>query len=81
MVPFVIDGLTGGEPVMVAARPEQIGWLQRALSEQADEVLFVDLTVMDRYPSHLIAAWQRFLDGRPWPPTCLNCRGSPGRSS
>lgn len=33
MVPFITDGLEGGESVMVTARPEQIGWLRDGLSE------------------------------------------------
>jgi len=70
LVPFVTEGLDGGEAVMVALPPEHIGWLADELGPRASEVCFVDMVELGHNPARIIPAWQDFLDrscghGRP----------------
>ena len=63
LVPFVVDGLEAGEPVMVATIAEHEDWLRDGLGTAADEVRFVDMGELGRNPARIIPAWQKFLDG------------------
>lgn len=65
LVPFIVDGLASGEPVMVAVGPEHTEWLRNGLGKQFEDVLFVDMTLVGRNPNLLIDVWQRFLESRP----------------
>ena len=62
LVPFITDGLDGGEPVMVALVPEHTTWVQDALGERAAQVKFVDMGELGHNPARIIPAWQTFLD-------------------
>lgn len=67
---FVEDGLSAGEPVMVALIPEHADWLRGALGADAAGVTFVDMAKLGRNPARIIPAWQEFLErhvglGRP----------------
>ncbi|GAA3626406.1 sensor histidine kinase [Microlunatus ginsengisoli] len=62
LVPFVEEGLAGGEPVMVATIAEHEEWLRDGLGASARSVRFVDMAAMGRNPSRIIPAWQSFLD-------------------
>ena len=62
LVPFITDGLDGGEPVMVALVPEHTTWVQNALGERSTEVEFVNMGELGLNPARIIPAWQSFLD-------------------
>jgi hypothetical protein len=61
-VPFVRDGLDGGEAVMVAATGEHNEWLHGALGVDADRVHFVDMLDLGRNPVRIITALRGFID-------------------
>ena len=70
-VPFILDGLSAGQPVMVAVIQKRIDLLRTALGpDAAAAVLFVDMAEIGRNPARIIPAWRSFLDehgagGRP----------------
>ncbi len=70
-VPFVLDGLAGGQPVMVAVIQPRIDLLRDALRPtDADRVQFVDMAEVGHNPARIIPAWRGFIDeqgagGRP----------------
>jgi MEDS: MEthanogen/methylotroph, DcmR Sensory domain len=63
-VPFVCDGVTAGQPVMVAIRGARLPALRNALGPAAAEVLFLDMTELGHNPARIIPGWRRFLDER-----------------
>jgi hypothetical protein len=63
-VPFVRDGVSAGQPVMVAIRGSRLPALRSALGPAAAEVLFVDMTELGHNPARIIPGWRRFLDDR-----------------
>jgi hypothetical protein len=70
IVPFVRDGIDGGEAVIAGLIPEHAGWLSSELGSQAHQVQFVDILELGRNPARLIPALQDFLSawsgyGRP----------------
>lgn len=54
LAPFVLEGLDGGEDVIVGSTPEHARWLWAALGERATEVRFVDMTRLARNPARII---------------------------
>lgn len=60
-VPFVVDGLDGGEPVMVAVEARKIELLRAELGDLADDVSFVDMGSIGGNPACIIPAWQEFV--------------------
>ncbi len=70
-VPFILDGVTAGQPVMVAVIQQRIDLLRAALGpDAAAAVIFVDMAEVGRNPARIIPAWRSFLDehgagGRP----------------
>jgi len=66
IVPFIIDGLEAGEPVMVAVSALHTKWLRDALDGHT-EVEFVDMDELGRNPARIIPAWQQFLNARSGP--------------
>lgn len=61
-VPFVTEGLTAGQPVMVAAIPARIGQLRDALGADSIRVEFVDMVGLGTNPARIIPAWRRFTE-------------------
>lgn len=61
-VPFVVDGLTAGQPVMVALPPERTEALRGALGAHVDNpgLRFMDMHTLGRNPSQIIATWREF---------------------
>ncbi|WP_367138080.1 anti-sigma factor RsbA family regulatory protein [Saccharothrix sp. HUAS TT1] len=53
-VPFVRDGLTAGEPVLVAVPQRGIDLLRPALGRQAEQVEFLDMRRAGRNPGRII---------------------------
>jgi hypothetical protein len=60
--PFIEEGLSAGEPVMVAMIREHANWLRDDLGPAARKVKFVDMAVLGHNPARIIPAWQSFLD-------------------
>jgi anti-sigma regulatory factor (Ser/Thr protein kinase) len=61
-VPFLREGIEGGEPIMVAVGAERIRALRGALGPDAGAVRFVDMAHMGRNPGRIISAWHDFAD-------------------
>ena len=61
-LPFIADGLTAGEPVLVAVSAVKIAALRAELEGSGDTVHFADMTVLGQNPARIIPAWREFLD-------------------
>ena len=69
-VPFVLDGLEAGEPVMAAVVPRHVDLLRDALGSAAKEIRLLDMSELGANPARIIPAWREFTDthakpGRP----------------
>jgi anti-sigma regulatory factor (Ser/Thr protein kinase) len=53
-VPFVLDGLAAGEPVLVAAPPHNVDLVRDELGAKAEHVEFLDMTRGGRNPGRII---------------------------
>jgi anti-sigma regulatory factor (Ser/Thr protein kinase) len=62
LAPFVRDGATAGEPVLVVLAEHKLRALREELREHADHVLFADMADVGANPARIIPAWQEFLD-------------------
>jgi anti-sigma regulatory factor (Ser/Thr protein kinase) len=62
-VPFVRDGLTRGDAVVVAVTPSNIDLLRDAVGPDADAVRFIDRTAWYVRPVSTIAGWKAEVDG------------------
>jgi anti-sigma regulatory factor (Ser/Thr protein kinase) len=70
LVPFILDGLMTGQPVMAALPGHHLGLLVDALGPATAEVMLVDMIELGHNPARIIPGWQHFLDrccldGRP----------------
>jgi anti-sigma regulatory factor (Ser/Thr protein kinase) len=61
-VPYLLEGLKAGEPILVSLSPEKIELLRGELGADAARVEFSDIEGFGRNPARLIPAWQDFLD-------------------
>lgn len=69
-IPFVLDGIAAGEPVLVVLRAAKIERIRNELNGDGDQILFADMDEVGTNPARIIPAWRRFLDeqaaaGRP----------------
>ena len=69
-VPFVLDGVALGQPVMVAVTAPRLDRLRAAVGSDAPGVQFVDMAELGANPARIIPAWRAFVDehggsGRP----------------
>lgn len=62
VLPFVRDGISAGQPVMVAVLQSRAGPLRAALGSSAADVHFVDMAELGHNPARIIPGWRRFLD-------------------
>lgn len=60
VVPFVLDGLNGGEPVLVAVPENNLCVLRDALADVRDEVTLADLTDVGRNPGRILGVESAF---------------------
>jgi len=60
-LPFIQQGLAGGEPIMVAVLPTKAARLRCALGPASEAVTFVDMGVLGRNPARIMGAWQEFV--------------------
>lgn len=63
-VPFVLEGVGAGEPVMVALPRLRLDVVRAAVDGAAGEVLFVDMDDLGGNPARILPAWQDFLVAR-----------------
>lgn len=61
-MPFVLDGVAAGQPVMAAVVPRRIDLLREALGGAATAVDFVDMTELGANPARIIPAWHDFTE-------------------
>ena len=69
-MPFVLDGIAAGEPVLVVLRAAKIERIRNEVNGDGDQILFADMDEVGTNPARIIPAWRRFLDeqaaaGRP----------------
>jgi hypothetical protein len=62
MVPFVLDGIALGQPVIVGASPLRLEQLRACVGPEAPGVHFVDLTELGANPARIIPALRSFVD-------------------
>ncbi len=60
-VPFILNGLGQGEPVMVAVDARKIKLLRRNLGWDGKWVDFVDMASLGTNPGRIISAWRQFV--------------------
>jgi anti-sigma regulatory factor (Ser/Thr protein kinase) len=61
---FVRQGLSTGEPALVAVPGRRLDLLRSALGEAGQAVAFADMAVLGRNPARIIPAIRRFTDSR-----------------
>jgi len=64
-LPFLREGLAGGEPTLVVVEVPKIDRLRCALGPDADAVAFADMADVGDNPARIIPAWQEFVDAHP----------------
>jgi anti-sigma regulatory factor (Ser/Thr protein kinase) len=82
-VPFVVEGLTAGEPVLAALSARRIAALRAAIGRDSDLVMFADMAELGQNPARIIPAWRDFVDSGPLPGQVRRGIGEPiwqGRS-
>jgi anti-sigma regulatory factor (Ser/Thr protein kinase) len=62
VLPFILEGLSCGEDVLVAVGEQRIEPLRRALGDDAERVRFLQVHEIGRNPARLIPAWQKLVD-------------------
>ena len=77
-VPFLEEGLFGGERMLVALGADRIAALMAALERRADCVRFADMAHVGANPARIIPVWRDFVAGReddaPVRATPVRCR-------
>lgn len=68
-LPFILDGLDAGEPVLVVESAERTELLRTALGRDAERVGWADMNAVGANPARIIPAWEDFVaqhggDGR-----------------
>jgi anti-sigma regulatory factor (Ser/Thr protein kinase) len=61
VLPFVREGVTLGEPVLVAVPPDRIEAVEEELGAASARVSFVDISDVGRNPARIIGVWKRFV--------------------
>ena len=61
---FVRQGVSAGEPVLVAVPGRRLDLVRGALGEAGQAVSFADMAVLGRNPARIIPAIRRFTDSR-----------------
>lgn len=62
-VPFVREGLAGGEEVLVVVPQPRLRALQDGLGDDGERVTFADMAAVGTNPARIIPAWWDFLAG------------------
>lgn len=83
-IPFIREGVRGGEPVFVVESREKIELLRKALGRDAERVMFADMSTVGANPARIIPAWRDFVEKHGAGSTSLRGIGEPiwkGRSA
>ena len=62
VAPFIREGVTLGEPVLVAVLADRIHDLRDELGNEAEQVTFIDMEAIGRNPARIIPAWHQFVE-------------------
>lgn len=65
LLPFVREGISRGEPVLVALPSDRIDALRDALGDDADRASYLDITEAGANPARIIGEWRHFVDAHP----------------
>ncbi|MDT0453543.1 MEDS domain-containing protein [Streptomyces hesseae] len=76
-LPFALDGLAAGEPVLAATTPANIELLRRALGERAGELGTAETAYFGRRPVERVSAFLRYHDRRSRPGRRLRILAEP----
>jgi anti-sigma regulatory factor (Ser/Thr protein kinase) len=60
-MPFIVEGVEAGEPVLVVVNAEKIDRLRAELDGAADGVRFADMAGVGANPARIIPAWRAFV--------------------
>jgi anti-sigma regulatory factor (Ser/Thr protein kinase) len=60
-VPFILDGVEAGEPVLALLPEPRLAALRTALETAAAQVTLADMGVVGRNPARIIPMWQEFV--------------------
>jgi anti-sigma regulatory factor (Ser/Thr protein kinase) len=60
-VPFILDAVGAGEPILVVVAARKIERLRAVLGDAADDVEFADMARVGENPARIIPAWQEFV--------------------
>jgi anti-sigma regulatory factor (Ser/Thr protein kinase) len=61
-VPFIRDGVSAGEAVLVVESRERTEMLRSALGDDAARVMFADMSAVGANPARIIPAWREFVE-------------------
>jgi anti-sigma regulatory factor (Ser/Thr protein kinase) len=76
-VPFILDGVAAGQPVMVALVPERLQLLRSAVGAEGAGVSWVDMAELGGNPGRIVPAWRRFIDEQGGPGSPVRGIGEP----
>jgi anti-sigma regulatory factor (Ser/Thr protein kinase) len=79
-VPFIVEGVSSGEPVLVAVGKDRTRRLRAELGEHAAGVQFAEMETLGRNPGRIISAWHDFVAAHDGPLRGIGEPIWPGRS-
>ena len=62
VLPFLVEGATRGEPMLVVMLPDRLDALRTAMGPWAERVDWVDMSTVGANPACIIPAWRTFLE-------------------
>jgi anti-sigma regulatory factor (Ser/Thr protein kinase) len=74
---FVRDGISAGEPALVAVSAEKVALLQGELGADAEHVKFADMAEVGNNPARILQAWHDFVAERSAPGAPVRGIGEP----
>jgi anti-sigma regulatory factor (Ser/Thr protein kinase) len=83
-LPFVLDGIAAGEPMLIALGDARTRRLRAELGEDAAQVEFAEMEMLGRNPARIISAWHDFVTAHEGTGRTLRGIGEPiwpGRSA
>lgn len=81
VVPFILDGLRKGEPVLVAVPTDNLALLRDALGDVTAELTMADLCVVGRNPARILGIESAFAAGHAGPVRVVGEPIWPGRTA
>ena len=67
VLPFLLEGVEHGEPMLVVMLPDRLHVLRDAMGQLADRVEWVDMSTVGGNPACIIPAWHDFVEAHPGP--------------